>query len=272
VKALLIGLGEIGTGMKTLCEVKHALQIYDPAKGHTKIDDFRLKETPVLLVAIPWSNDFITDVRVWQNIMKDFLKATIIFSTVPVGTCAKLDAVHFPVEAKHPYIARDLKINQHCYMGGDNMVAKAFMEQADFHFECLEKPEFTEFLKLRSTTIYGVNIEFARYTKEVCDKIGLDFAVIKQYDIAHNELCKMRGTPEHARYILDAPDGAIGGHCVVPNAKIIHEQFPNNLVSEIIANSTDLEEEEFTGHYIVPIMRRNAQRVKINARGLQWRV
>lgn len=229
LKALLLGYGEIGKGMYEILSKVHTIQIHDPGKGILKTDDYG--SGGILLVAFPWSDDFVDIVNFWQTYLHP--KATIIFSTVPIGTCSTLNACHFPVEAKHPHIARDVMLNDNCYLGGWDETVHRFLKDAGLRFRALMSPVYTEFLKLRSTAIYGINIEFARYSNEIAQKIGLDYQTIKEYDIAHNALTAKRGTPEHSRYILDAPEGNIGGHCVVPNAKILDEQYPSVLLKEI---------------------------------------
>jgi len=230
MKTLLVGYGEIGSGLYEVLSKKHQIMIYDPDK---KKFGGNLQAIKILLVAIPYSDNFENNVRQWQKINP---KATLIFSTVPVGTCSKLKALHFPIEGKHPHIARDLELNRHHFLGGHNEIIETFLLDAGLQFTILDKPEHTEFLKLRSTSYYGVCIEFARYSKRVADQIGLTYSAIKEYDHAYNSLVEKRGTPEHIRPVLDPPEGEIGGHCVRPNAEILNRQFPSALLGEITIN------------------------------------
>lgn len=238
MKALLLGYGEIGKGMYEVLSKVHEVAIHDPAKGFV-VNPLPQWSRDILLVAFPFKDEksFYRDVYFYQEMVTP--RVTIVFSTVPIGTCHNLtiwgpiEACHFPIEAKHPYISRDILLNQHHWLGGDNEDAKAFLSEAGLKFRVLENPSHTEFLKLRSTALYGINIEFARYSDEVAREINLDYSVIRDYDRFHNELVVKRGTPEHTRYLLDPPEGNIGGHCVVPNAKILDGQFPSVLLKEI---------------------------------------
>lgn len=236
MKALLLGYGEIGKGVYEILSPYHEIEIEDREKGKYAINVV----SDLLLIAVPWSPKFKNDVITWQ--LRTDAKATIVFSTVPIGTCHFLDACHFPIEAKHPHISRDIRLNGNHWLGGDDPVAIEFLKQAGLKFQILENPDYTEFLKLRSTAIYGLNIEFARYSAEVAKEIGLDYSIVKQYDLFHNVLVQRRGTPEHTRYILDPPEGNIGGHCVVPNAKILDDRYPSMFLKEIYRDKEGKED------------------------------
>jgi len=67
----------------------------------------------------------------------------------------------------------------------------------------------------------------------VCDELDLDFQAVKSWDRQYNDLYADLGMEQFSRYILDPPQGEIGGHCVVPNAVILNKQFPSPLVEEV---------------------------------------
>jgi len=237
MKALLIGYGEIGKGMTEIFTNVHRVAIHDPYKGINQ-SAMRIADTggdgiEILLIAIPWGDKFLMTVNDWQLILNKKVP-TIIFSTVPVGTCDSLGASHFPIEAKHPYIARDVKHNSRCYFGGRDETAIRFLKEAGLNFIVLPDPKWTEFLKLRSTTYYGVCIEFARYSERCAKSIGLDYHIIKRYDEDYNSLVNNRGDSHNSRPVLDPPKDLIGGHCVVPNARILRTQFPSPFLDVIV--------------------------------------
>lgn len=227
MKAILAGYGEIGKGVFEVFKDYHQIEPNDPDKGIMAPDG----QYDVLLVAIPYFDNFIDIVNDYQQ--KYGVKSTIIFSTVAIGTSAKLAAAHCPVEGKHPDLAESIRISEK-WLGGKDELALKFLKDADFNVINLEKPEYTEFLKLRSTTVYGVNIEFARYSKKVCDALGLNYDEVKKWDGWVNNIYHHFGMGWAIRYTLDAPQGAKGGHCVTPNAKILNKQYPDKMV-EIVA-------------------------------------
>lgn len=232
--AVLIGFGEIGQGMYNILSGTHDIAIYDHYK---QIRKGNLGAADILLIAIPWTDEFNAIVDHWRARVDPI--SVIIFSTVPIGTCKGLGACHFPIEAKHPFIERDIRLNKKCWFGGTDRRAIQFLEEAGLKFRILPDSNHTEFLKLRSTSLYGINLEFARYSACVAKELGLDYEHIIQYDQDHNDLVVERGTPEHIRYILTPPQGMIGGHCVVPNARILDSQFPSLFLKEIYREKKD---------------------------------
>ncbi|MBW2003012.1 MAG: hypothetical protein JRI72_00145 [Deltaproteobacteria bacterium] len=233
MNAILIGYGEVGKGIYGVFAPHHNIDLYDVNgyinKKHCKIYD-------VMLICIPYSKDFIKIVKDYQKQFNP--KATVIFSTVAIGTTSQIEnAVHSPIEGKH----NDKTIHMADYlkewkflMGGYNETVNEFSKEAGNFAYIVKKPEHTEALKLLSTTFYGVMIEYTRYAKQVCDDIDMNFNDYKGYNLCYNALYKALGGGKYTRPILDPPEGKIGGHCVVPNAKILNEQYPNELVEQVI--------------------------------------
>ena len=70
-------------------------------------------------------------------------------------------------------------------------------------------------------------------SKSVADKIDMDFELLKEFDRDYNKLYHELGENWAQRYILDPPEGKIGGHCLVPNAKLLNEQYPNEWLEKL---------------------------------------
>lgn len=227
MNALLIGYGEIGKGIYEVYSQFHQIDIIDPAYETERV----LDTYDVMLVTIPYSDKFVEIVNDYQ---KEFNpRAKIIFSTLPVGTTAKFKyTVHVPIEGKHPALMESIDKWQ-IFMGGFNKTAYKFFVQSGKMPYILDKPEHTEFLKLQSTTNYGLMIEFARYCNEICKSINMDYSEINQYNACYNALYEQMNMPQFSRYILTPPEGSKGGHCVTNNAKILREQFPNVLIDVV---------------------------------------
>lgn len=242
MNTLLLGFGEVGQAIYSLLKDFHNIDYVSLEKENLTRP---IENNTVLLVAIPYSNKFRTIVRKYQEKLN--IKATIIFSTVPIGTSRSLNAVHSPVEGRHPDLEGSMKVMKR-WVGGRNKIASQFFWNAGIKVMQVPNPEFTEFLKLRSTSLYGLNIEFARYSKEVSDDLKMPFEMTCEYDEDYNELYKTLGCFKFQRYILDAPEGNIGGHCVVPNAKLLDEQYPSIFLKEIYKEKSgetmSLSEEE----------------------------
>ena len=227
LNCLLIGYGEIGKGFKEAYEKYHNFDAIDINIKYPR----KYFNYDIMFVAIPFTENFVENVKSYQALYSP--KATVILSTVEVGTSSKVDAVHVPIEGKHPYLAESIKKWQ-VFMGGKNNIAYKFFADANKIVYQLEKPEHTEFLKLQSTTNYGIMIEYARYVNDCCKQIDMDYNEVIAFNTAYNQLYKSMGMQNFQRYILTPPEGAKQGHCVTPNAKILAKQFPN-VIAAIVA-------------------------------------
>lgn len=226
MKVLLIGYGEIGKAVYENFSGILKVEIYDRSKPPKEKYD-------LLLIAYPYSDNFVKNTLEYHKAYSP--KAAIIFSTVTIGTTSQIpNAVHLPIEGKHPNLKESIS-SMHKFVGGKNKIAREFLLKRFKESEIteFERPEQTEAMKLLSTSMYGINIEFARYAGEVMDKYKLNYDAFKEFNKAYNELYKKLGMPEFQRYILSPPEGNIGGHCVVPNAKILDKQIPSTLLKEI---------------------------------------
>lgn len=226
--SLIVGMGQIGNGLFKVLLGKVPVIARDITA--TQI----VGEVDIMHICIPYSVKF-------EKAVKDYIKLynpklTIVYSTVPIGTCERLKVVHSPVEGKHPELAKSLLSMQRWLGSSDKemlKVAKNFWEKI-VPVRAMPKADFTEWLKLRSTAKYGVNIAWADYEAEVSKKLGMDFSAIRQFDTDYNLLYDKLEMTQFKRYILDAPNGKIGGHCIVPNAKLLDEQYPNDWLKKII--------------------------------------
>lgn len=222
MRSLVIGMGEVGRGVFGVLQGQEssvASRDKDPVIIPYKID--------VLHVCIPWGDEFEEAIKEYKELYNP--KLVIVYSTVPIGTCEKLGVVHSPVEGKHPAIGLSIQ-NMARWIGSSDV---ELLDMADKFWSKyvpvrrMPSASFTEALKLLSTTEYGINIEFARYKKEVADSLGMDYVAMKQFNIDYNNLYQRLGMLQFQKYILDPPDGPKGGHCVTPNARLLDEQYPN---------------------------------------------
>jgi UDP-glucose 6-dehydrogenase len=228
MNGIIIGYGEIGKGLMGYYSKYHNLDYIDKAIEFKP----KYKDYEVMLVSIPYSENFVDIVTEYQ---KRFNPAvTIIFSTVAIGVTSMIsNAVHVPIEGKHPNLSDSIKLWQ-VFIGGNNNTATKFFIDSDKVPHIMDKPEFTEFLKLQSTTNYGLMIEYARYLNNICKDIGMDYKNINIFNLAYNNLYKQMGKNNYKRYLLDPPTGEKGGHCVTNNAKILRKQYPNIMI-DIVA-------------------------------------
>lgn len=229
MNSLIVGLGEIGSSVKSLIEktdhvMTHDIKEFKRGKKSTHID--------ILHICFPPSQTFVQDVK--DYITRWEPEHVLIWSSTPIGTIKQIPgAVHTPVEGRHPVLNESLKLMTRWLGANDKLEArffKGYFKNMYLEVEVVADSDFTEALKLLSTTEYGVNIEFARYKKSVADELGMDYELTKRWNQDYNQLYKYLGMDWAQKFVLDAPEGPKGGHCVTPNARLLQEQFPDALV------------------------------------------
>lgn len=233
MKIKIMGYGEIGQAITKYIEshsaVKLDIFIQDPK---FKLYPPSKMQFDMILVCIPFTDNFV------QLVMKElsFSPKIVIFSTVPIGTTEQIkNAIHIPIEGRHPDLY-DSICKWQFFMGYNTDM---YIADYEAFFNMIGKPVIpvidsknTETAKLLSTLLYGVNIEFYRYAEEMYIKNGANIKLFKDYNKSYNDLYSGLGYTEFKRYILDPPDGEIGGHCVLPNASFLNGIFP-----EIVRNT-----------------------------------
>lgn len=236
---LIVGCGEIGQAIGALLESQKDATVayHDPQASLFYETDFMSVE--VLHVCFPYTKHFVKSL---QQYIEDYNpEHIIIYSTVPIGiTKGFPKAVHSPVEGKHPHLEESIRLMERWI--GFNDISEgdffaAFFRTMGLGIKLVASSDFTEALKLLSTTEYGINIEFARYKARIAEEVGMDYSLTQRWNEEYNRLYKNLGLEKRfQKYVLDAPTGPKGGHCVVPNALILSEQFPS-ILADIVGEA-----------------------------------
>jgi len=225
LKSAVIGLGETGR------------PLFEILSDYHEVDGIDLKDCKrpipiryeVINICIPYSDGFIQTVQDYQDLFNPEL--TIIHSTVPIGTTSKIkNAVHSPILGRHNRMKEDLKAYKKWIGGEFADEARDYFQGAGFYCECVPTSQETEALKLMCLAKYGMSIAFAQYCKDIADKYGFDYEDVARWDVNYNNGV----APWLKRPILLPPDGRIGGHCIIPNTRILNEQHPNKILEEIL--------------------------------------
>jgi hypothetical protein len=225
----VLGHGEIG---QSLCAyfnelgIKHAWQDLHTRRGH--------KKCYFLHVAIPYNDKFIAAVS--DAIIESGAKGVVIHSTVKPGTTRKIAEMfpdvsfcYSPVIGVHPDLLGGLKtFTKWMAVSGKSQLffhmAGIFKNwKVVYNFETVEK------LKLLSTTYYGLCIAFHGEAKKI---LGDDFDFLSDWTTNYNKGYTKLGKENVVRPVLYAPD-KIGGHCILPNVKILQEDY-DSLVFDLI--------------------------------------
>jgi UDP-N-acetyl-D-mannosaminuronate dehydrogenase len=233
----VIGLGEIGSALtRVLVDAKYKVSTAD------LYPDLILKDIDVLHICFPYSDKFVTDVKRYSA--KYNPRLIIIYSTVQVGTTKQIKrAVHCPIEGKHPKLDQGIRSFKK-FIGFNNLTDRDLAVEvwADISgYVTLPNTDWTEFLKLASTSKYGINIVWADYMADVAEQLDMPYKHVKEWDKAYNDLYRRMQLYDLRKYVLDPPDGFIGGHCVVPNAELLNKSYPDEMLEMIVGMGEDYD-------------------------------
>lgn len=226
-KSLVIGTGEVGSALYRVLKEK-----YEVYKRDLENIDLEGIEFEVMHICFPWSENFVRQVVAYKEEYKP--RFTIIHSTVPVGAtraCGK-NVWHSPVRGVHPKLERSLKTFVK-YIGGEfEPRLIQYFENCGIKTEFLGDAETTEAMKLWETTQYAWFIILQKEIWRYCQERLLDFEkVYTEANRTYNEGYEKLGMPHVRRPILKHIPGPIGGHCVIPNCRLL-----NSPLSRIIEN------------------------------------
>lgn len=235
MRSLIVGRGQIGSAVAQTIAKRDDVVTYDVNDGPV----VEIKGVDILHICIPFKDEssFLSVVQYYINYYKPI--HVLIWSTVSIGITKKIPgAVHSPVEGRHPNLAMSVRTMVR-WIGtnnrGEGEFFAAYFKECWIKTHVVPNSDFTEFLKLRSTAKFGINVAWTDYEAGVADSLQMDFKLLKDFDRDYNKLYRNLGMEWASRYILNRPNGQIGGHCVVPNAKLLNDQFPSDLLKKIIA-------------------------------------
>ena len=223
----ILGFGEVGQAIA---------RFYQNPKVKDLSRDDGLKGVEILHICLPWSKNFV---RIARNEIKEIKpKLTIIHSTIAPGTTRKIisglsrarqGVVHSPVRGIHPHLYKGIKTFIK-YIGADNKkvgeMAKKHLEGLGIKTKVFESSAVTEALKLWDTSQYAWMIVLNKEMKKWCNKKRLNFdAIYKEANKSYNEGYQKLGKPEVARPYLKYMPGKIGGHCLIPNCRLLDSEI-----------------------------------------------
>lgn len=222
-KHLVIGAGEIGRAVKNVLSAKFDVVIRDK-------DDSVDGKFDVLHIAYPPIKNFLEITKKYIKQYKPSL--VIIHATVPIGFTKKIgkNAVHSPVRGVHPHLEKGIMTFEKYFGGPKAEEAAKVFRSLGVKTITFPKAETTELMKILDTTYYGWNIIFNKEAKRLCNKFKVNFEDVyiranKDYNEAYTKL----GMAYVVRPVLKYIEGEIGGHCVIPNTKLLNDWLTNTL-------------------------------------------
>jgi UDP-N-acetyl-D-mannosaminuronate dehydrogenase len=255
---LVTGLGEIGATVFDILKDNEKFKVYGLDLDKKKMEENNAQEPPkgkidVLQICIPVPNK-----EKFVQIAKGYIEKyhptlTIINSTLPIGTtmalykqCSGLIA-HSPCRGVHKnkeYMKREFSRWAKYVGGATHEAGKAAAEHftlAGLKTKLLDNCSDTEFAKLFETTYRTWMIVFfqkmhrlARKYNEVNPDLKISFdETVDFIEDTHRQ--------RHDRPVM-FPD-VIGGHCLIPNSKLMLEEFePEMLKLMLESNASQIDE------------------------------
>ena len=209
--SIIIGDGEIGKSLQKV--------IGGEIVGKTK----KQGQYDIIHICFPFFEGFVEEVKRYQKLFNP--KYTVIHSTVPIGTSRKCDAIHSPVVGIHPYLEESLKTFVK-FLGGEKSGEVAdYFRKHNMKVYITDKQESTELIKLLCTTKVGVDVEYTKDVKRQCDKYEVPFELWTIWSDNYNKGYSKIGQEQFSRPNLVPMMKPIGGHCIMPNAKLIDTIF-----------------------------------------------
>jgi len=196
-----------------------------------------LKKVEVLHICIPYNKSFLKITE--KEIKKIKPKLVIIHSTIAPGTTLKLIQktgnemiVHSPIRGIHPNLYQGIKTFIK-FIGAQNkkagLSAKKHLESLGIKTQVFHPAKTTELGKLFDTTYYGLCIAWHGEMKKICDKEKVDFKkAVTAFNKTYNEGYKELGITNVIRPVLYPPKGAIKGHCIISNVKILKDFYKSS--------------------------------------------
>lgn len=224
-KVLVIGVGEIG---KPLLEL---IQPHYEAYGLDIKPAADIPQCDIMHLCFPF---FETDSFVKESVryIKQYQPALVIVnSTVSPGTTRRIStesgvpAVNSPVLGKHARMKQEMleytkTIGPVTAEAGE--LAAAHFKKIGMKVRIYSSPEASEIAKLTETTYFGVLISWAQEVERYCKEFGVNYEEAITFYEEIKYLPRVKFYP-----------GTIGGHCVLPNIKILKRHFKSGILDAI---------------------------------------
>lgn len=216
MKTIIVGMGEVGYSLATVLAPYYDQETYDFGGVEPKLGE----TFEIMHICFPYSEKFEDYVKAYQERFEP--KYTVVHSTTPVGTCARLGVIHSPIRGIHPHLTEGIKTFVKFIGGPQASEVADYFRRAGLKVCLYDKSETTEAAKLFDTEYYRTCIEFAQRVKKFADSHGLSYhEVYTIFNQTYNEGYTYLNHPEFVRPVLQPIMGPIGGHCVLPNKQLI---------------------------------------------------
>ena len=230
-KDVVAGLGEIGSAILKLLAKKQTAVGYDIDKSLMNELEFKTllnMQTSFLHIAIPVTRKL--DSNILQLYKKFKPECIVIHSTISPGTTERIQkklnvpVIYSATRGVHKRMLKDIKRYTKFFAISKNAPKKQWaiktfsrkMKNCGVRTRQMSKPETLELGKILCDTSYlGWLINYAQLTNMIAT----------QYNVNYDEMWTF--SDEIHEFLGNRPKmypGFIGGHCVIPNLDLIHNQ------------------------------------------------
>ena len=230
-KDIVVGLGEIGMPILKLISKKENVIGYDLDKklmNERKFKKFQDVQTRFLHIAIPVTNKFNPNVlKLYDQFIPECI---VIHSTISPGTTnqlqkkLKIPVIFSATRGVHKRMLKDLQRYTKFFAISNFAPKKQWaisqfslsMKKCGIKTQRMSKPETLELAKILCDTSYlGWLINYAQLTNMIAIQHGVDYGEMWKFS---DEIHKILGNRPKMY------PGFIGGHCVIPNLDLMHNQ------------------------------------------------
>ncbi|MEM3979717.1 MAG: GDP-mannose dehydrogenase [Ignisphaera sp.] len=244
-KVLIVGLGEVGSALYNIFRDSGKFKVYgyDIDKTRT-VDELDSIEKPVdyLHIALPYGREFISIVKHYVSIFKP--RIVFIHSTIAIGTTravyesTRITTAYTPVRGKHPNLTKHMLFwNKWVSALPIERIDECSNHLSNAGFKvkvCNTPPESLELAKLWETVYRAIMIASWQELHRIAMKFKADIETVMEFVGEVHEI--LRDRPIYF-------PGYIGGHCLIPNTKILLNQYPSKLFEFVLeSNEKRLEE------------------------------
>ena len=230
-KDIVVGIGEIGKPILKLLSRNNivvGIDLKPDLMNDRKFEKHKNLQTSFLHIAIPTSSKFESNLL--QLYKKFKPECIVIHSTIAPGTTRqiqkKLDVpiIYSATRGVHKRMLKDLRRYTKFFAISKNAPKKQWatkayskkMKNCGIKTKQMSKPETLELAKIICDTSYlGWLINYAQ----------LSNMIARKYDVNYDEMWVFSN--EIHKFLGNRPKmypGFIGGHCVIPNIELIHNQ------------------------------------------------
>ena len=233
-KDIVVGLGEIGKPILKLLSKKNIVVGFDlnhDLMDQIKFEKYKNLKTSFLHIAIPGTDNLI------ENVLKLYKKfqpeCIVIHSTIRPGTTEKLQkkipipVIYSATRGVHKRMIYDLKRYTKFFVISASAPRSKWassryvkvMKDCGIKTKKMSNPETLELAKIICDTSYlGWLINYAQLSNNIAVEYGVNYDEMWNFS---DEIHKFLGNRPKMF------PGFIGGHCVIPNLDLIHNQTLN---------------------------------------------